>query len=183
MRYSATKLAALTEVQTTFHWEVIFTGPPFSALAEPLAMRMTSADLPKAVHNGLEVKAHGHKFPGPGSVDRSGEITLTAFESVGAEIIKPVREWYSNIWGTESGDVSGIQKVAHEQLFGTVTINLLNKQENKVTQTYTLERAILGDFDQGGALQDGQDEIDYFKPVITLRFAWFNWGQQGQKNL
>lgn len=183
MRFNASKLHSIAEVQTTFHWIADFSGSPFGALAEPLQLRMTSSTLPKAEHKLLDVKTHGFTFPEPGIIKRNGEITLKAFETVGGEIVKPLMEWYSNIYGTESGDVTGKQKVAHDALFGTVTLSLQNKQENKTTQTYTLAKCILKEFNPGGELQDGAEDTDYFKPEIILAYAWFNFGLGTDKSL
>lgn len=183
MRYTAQELHAITEVQTSFHWIADFSGPPFGALDTPLKMRMTSGQLPQFQHAGLNVGVHGYEFPEPGVIKKNGEITLTAFETVGHEIAQPIFQWASNVYSSEDSNMSGRQLVAHQQLFGTVTIGLQNKEESRVTATYTLQKCIVGGFDPGAQLTDGGTVQDYFKPVITLRYAWFNFGLGGGKNL
>lgn len=183
MRYSAQELHAVAEVQTAFHWIVDFSGAPFGALDTPLKMRMTSGDLPKLTHAGLEVATHGYEFPEPGVIKKNGEITLTSFETVGMEIAQPIFQWASNIYSSETANMSGRQLVDHASLFGTVTIGLQDKMESRITATYVLHKCLLGAFDPGASLIDGVSSQEYFKPVITLRYAWFNFGRGGSANL
>lgn len=184
MRYTAQELHSISEVQTNFNWIVDFSGAPFASLDTPLKMRMTSADLPKANHNHIDVLTHGFEFPTPGIVKKNGTITLTAFETVGQEIAQPVMEWYSNIYSSQESDMGGKQKVAHQQLFGTVTMALQNKQESQITATYKLHKCILTEeFDPGAGLGAGPDGPDYFKPVLNISYAWFNYGKGSASNL
>lgn len=174
MKYNVSKLHGIAEVQTKFHWNATFTGA-MAGFGEKLEMRMVSSSIPKPVHEKIEVNAHGYKFPGPGIVRKNGSIELKAFETVGAEVTQPLFEWYSKIYNSVDKDMQGKQTVAYGDLFGTVTLELLNKQENKTTQTYTLQKVIITEFDPGGELDTG-DQVGYFEPVLTLEYAWFNWG-------
>lgn len=183
MRYSAQEMHAITEVQTTFHWIVDFSGPPFAALDTPLKMRMTSGTLPQFNHQGLNIPVHGYEFPEPGIIKKNGEIQLTAFETVGQEIAQALHQWASDVYSSDANNMSGRQRVAHSQLFGTATIALQNKQESRITATYTLQKCLVGGFDPGGSLTDGASQTDYFRPVITLRYAWYNFGLASAANL
>ena len=172
MKYSADQLHKIAEVQTVFHWDVSFSGPPFTA-AEEFRMRATTLDLPKPVHSKIDVVTHGYTFPGPGIVQRNGSITLTFFESVTADIVNNMMAWHSQIYSWTPSDVTGIQEVGHAALFGEVTMTLLDKQDAP-KQIYDIHRCIITDLDPGGQLSDGASP-DYFKPVLTLEYAWFNW--------
>lgn len=183
MRYTAREMHGITEVQTTFHWIVDFSGPPFSALDIPLKMRMTTGQLPQFNHQGLNVATHGYEFPEPGIVKKNGEIQLIAFETVGQEIATAMHQWASNVYSSEDNNMGGKQLVQHDQLFGTVTMALQNKQESLITATYTLQKCLVGAFDPGGQLTDGSTQTDYFKPAIMLRYGWFNFGKNSAANL
>lgn len=173
MKFAVSELHAIGEVQTTFHWDVTFSESPFSA-AEALKIRMTSGDLPAGTHTPVNLVTHGYAFPGPGYIDRSATVTLTFFESVTADIIEQINKWYSQIYGCDTSDVNGRQEVAHDQIFGHVKMELLNKQD-EVKQTYELYKVILVDaIGIGGTLSDGAD-AEYFKPTLTLKCAWYTW--------
>lgn len=183
MRYSAAQLHARTEVQTDGHWRVDFTGTPFARFGELLSMMMTSSNLPTPEPQTMNVKLHGFEFPQPGTVKRNGSISLQAVEGVDCGIIRPVYEWFNSIYSAGESDVQGVQTVEHQALFGDVIMSLQNKREDRVTQTYSLYRCIINGFEPGGELQDATDGVDYFKPRITLAYAWYNWGPGEARNL
>jgi len=172
MKYTADQLHKIAEVQTKFHWDVTFSGAPF-ANAEGLRMRAKTMGLPKSTHAKIDVVAHGYTFPGPGIVQRNGNITLTFFESVTADIVETMMKWHNDIYNWTQNDVTGIQGVAHAALFGEITMTLLDKQD-KPKQIYELHRCIMTDMDQGGDLEAG-DSPAAFEPVMTIEYAWFNW--------
>lgn len=183
MRYRASELHK-DELQTNFHWIVDFSGAPFASLDTPLKMRMTSGDLPKANHQQIDLVTHGYPFPKPGIVVRSGTITLTAYETVDHSILAPVMEWYSNIYSAEEGDMSGKQKVPEDQLYGTITMAMQNAMESEITATYKLHKCLLSEeLDWGATLEPGPDGPDYFKPVLSFSYAWFNFGKGSAANL
>lgn len=172
MKYTASEIHAIAEVQTTFHWDTTFSGPPFAA-AEALRMRCTTADLPKPEHEKIDVVAHGYTFPGPGIVKRNGVITLQFIESVTADIVEEMMKWHSQIYSWTDDDIEGVQEVAHAQLFGDVKMELLDKQD-QAKQEYNLHKVIVTELDVGGKFEDGASP-NYFMPVMTLEYAWFNW--------
>lgn len=181
MKFNARKLHGATEAQTSFHWDVTFSGPPFATYGEELRMLMTSSSIPKGVQRNLEVNLHGFTFPQPGMVNRNGAIDLQAVGMVNGKIDQCMLEWQKNIYSvTEDGDISGVQLVDHPDLFGKVVMRLFNKRENKVTKMYTLNGVLLGDYDSGLGLQDGAESMDYAKPAINLAYAWFSTGIGGE---
>lgn len=183
MKYSAKKLHSITEVQTSFHWDVTFSGAPFLKYGEDMRMKMTTGTLPKPEAKNLDVTLHGFTFPQPGIVNRNGEIELTAVDMVDAKIALMAMEWYDNVYAAGDGDINGVQKVNHADLFGTVKMQLLNKKEDKVTRTYTLNFALISDFEPGFDLQDGAEEAEYAKPKLKLAYGWANFGVADAKNL
>lgn len=172
MLYSADTLHKLAEVQTTFHWKATFSGAPFPN-GDGFSKRMTSSTLPQGQHKKIDVAVHGYVFPGPGIIDRAGSVTLNFFESVTADIVKDMIKWQADIYAADGSDVTGVQRVGHQSVFGEVKLELMDKQD-AVKQTYELHRCILSSFDAGGSLEDGSSP-NYFKPVLTIDYAWFNW--------
>jgi len=172
MLYSADTLHKLAEVQTTFHWKATFSGSPFTD-GEALAKRVTTSALPAGVHKKIDVNVHGYTFPGPGVVDRNGSITITFFESVTADVVKQAQKWLADIYAADGSDVTGVQRVGHQAVFGEIKLDLMDKQD-AVKQTYELHRCILSAFDAGGSLEDGSSP-NFFKPTMTVDYAWFNW--------
>lgn len=172
MKFKATEMHAIAEVQTTIHWQVTFTGGPFTD-GEALQKRMTSSDIPTGEHTPIDVVTHGYKFPGPGVVNRSGEWSGTFFESVTADIVDMMQRSLSDIMEATSDDVTAVQLKGHQELFGTIKLELMDKQDT-VKQTYTLNKCILKSIDPGGELADGADSADYYKPKVTIAYGWYN---------
>jgi hypothetical protein len=52
-------------------------------------------------------------------------------------------------------------------------VDVMNKKDED-KQIYTLQRCIITDLDPGGTPSDGNSP-DYFKPVLSIEYAWFNW--------
>lgn len=178
MKYSVAGLHGIGEVQTKFHWQVEFitsNNAYFQAYDNILQARCVTTDLPKSTHEKIDVVAHGYTFPGPGIVKRNGTITMKFFENVDANVARFMYQWHDDIYNWNSDDVIGKQQVAHHDLFGDVKMQLWNKQETEVTQTYYLHKCIITELDVGGTLEDGNSPA-YFEPVLTLEYAWFNWG-------
>lgn len=172
MQYPVTKMHDTAVLQTTVFWKATFSGPPFED-AEAFSLRVTTIDVPKPTMNNIDAVVHGYTFKHPGTINYSGTITVTAFESVGAEIVSAIRAWQSKIYSAKSGDVTGVQEVEHPELFGELKLELQDNLD-RTKQTYTLHKIFLDDFDPGGQLSDGATSADYFKPVMTLSFAWFD---------
>lgn len=178
-----TELFPACEVQTRFHWKAEFSGAPFNSLSQPLQLRVTTIALPKLKHDAITVKTHGYPVIGPGLIRRNGTITLTYFESVGAEVIEPIYQWAKRISNHMSGDMDGKQTVAYADLFGTITLSLQNKEEKKTTQTYTLQKCILVDEFDVGSLEAGADDVGYFENSITVGYSWYDWGKESGTDL
>lgn len=177
MKFKATEMHAISEVQTTIHWWVSFQGPPFSGQDQSLHKRCTTIDLPKGTHARIDLMTHGYQFPTPGRVNRNGDITITFFEPVDALVVQMMHDWQSDMWEhIDMTDEMGFQ-TSHPEVFGQVTMDLLNKS-NTPTQQYILHHCIIADIDQGGQLSDGSSP-DYFKPVLNLGYAWFNFKSLG----
>lgn len=172
MQYPVTKMHEAAILQTNVFWKATFSGSPFTDV-EAFSIRVTSIDTPKAAMNNIDVVTHGYPFKHPGTINYSGTITLTFWESVGAEIISAIRAWKSKIYSAKSGDVTGVQEVEHAELFGEIKLELQDRMD-RTKQTFTLYNVFLDDFDPGGNMADGATSADYYKPVITVSFSHFD---------
>lgn len=174
MIFSADTLHKVSEVQTVFHWDIEFTGNTIITDTDALKKRVTTAGLPRSTHSKIDLNTKGYTFPIPGRVNKNGDITITFFESVTADVIKMLQNWHNQIWSANDSDVLGKQQTDHQNLFVDITLHLQNKKDED-KQIYTLHRCIITDIDPGASeLTDGSSP-DYFKPVLNISYAWHNW--------
>lgn len=169
MIYSADELHKLSEVQTNFHWDAEFTGPPFDKYVEPLKKRVISSTLPTYEHQIGSVTLCGQKIIVPGVVSYSGTITLTFFEGVKFEVYQMMSDWAKAVSNRTDDDVTGEFK-SFEDVWGTVKLVLQNKRDEK-TREVTLHNCLLTSVDSGGMLDNGTSP-DYLRPTLTLSYGF-----------
>jgi hypothetical protein len=170
MVYSANEIFQVSEVQTTGHWKITFEGGPLAGLED---IRVTASDLPKPEHTPITVNVHGYSWDTPGIVKRSGQVTVTFFESVTAEVVLKAEEWYRAIYDNSYEDVTGIQDSAFQDLMAAKVILDLKDKQDVDKQQYTLYHCILVDFEAGGSLDSASESTDYFQPTMTISYAWY----------
>ena len=148
-----------------------------NTLSKTFVLRCTSAELPQPVHDGIQVVAKRFIFPEQGIVRRNGQITLTAFDTNDAEIMKAVHDVYDELFSPQTGEMtnSGGKHKDHKYKIGA-TLRLYsnyNEADDNNIASFIIRRALIQDFNVGGQLTDGSSP-DYFRPTLTLAYGTFD---------
>ena len=174
MRYHASELFQISELQTNSFWNIVFGEGPLKHYAQALEKRVTASELPKPELRNITVGVHGYEFEIPGTINYKAQITLTFVEPVDAKVSKAVDEWLRKIYRRgHQHNVKGVQTVKHYELFQNFNLIPYNREDIK-TQVFHCHKAIINAWDMGGGLEDGNSP-DVWKPTITFTVNWFNW--------
>lgn len=163
-----------SEVQTNFHWDAEFEIPGDVA-GEKLKKRVTTIDIPSITHDKCDINIHGYTSSIPGIVRYNGEITITFFETVDWRVIKTFKTWLDMLYSVQRGSKGEIENVfgkrsSFDKCFGKVTLIPMDKS-NSPKGKIKLNHCLITQLNHGAQLADGSSP-DYFKPVITLDYAY-----------
>ena len=175
MRYSASEMFQISELQTNAFWDIRFGAGPLADFADRLEKRITTSELPKPTMKNITAGVHGYEFEIYGIIDYKASVTINFVEPVDAAVAQAIDDWMSRIYNRDNGaqDINGVQIGKHQTIFQDFTLLPLNREDLQ-TQEFVCKKAALNAFDPGGTLEDGNSP-DIYKPTITFMVNWYAW--------
>lgn len=145
------------------------------------SMRCTSAEVPEAMHDIIQVDAKRFMFPEQGIIRRNGQITLTAFENNSADIMLAFNNAYNNLFSNVTGEMNnkGGEASNHNYKFSAKLRLYKNYNEHNSNNVieFILHKALFLGLNNGGQLTTGASP-DYFRPSMTIAYGNFGIKQQ-----
>jgi hypothetical protein len=177
MRYKASEMFQISELQTDSFWDLRMGEGPLKAFALALEKRVTTSELPKPTMNNITAGVHGYEFEIPGTVNYKATVSMTFIEPVDMQVAQSIDQWLKKIYDFGDGDVRGIQTVKHQKLFQDFDLIPRNREDIDSSK-FTAKKAILNDWDPGGSFADGNSP-DIWKPSISFTVNWYAWEPLG----
>jgi len=164
-RPSLSQISSMKDIQTTYRWDVSFSGAAAATfgLDQGINLRMLSTGLPVKNNEPLEATIRGHKFYQPGQSDPSGDLPMTAYETVDGKIGDMLKAWADACWSEDTG-----VQLTNAELMAGCLIRLLDRQDQPVRE-YRLQNVFLMSYE----MPELNSDNDSLKPQFTLKYSGF----------
>lgn len=172
MRPSISEIRSTGQISHSYDWNFYVTKFPnvvSGFTSGEMNIRVESTDQPNMIGETVELNLRGHKVNYPGRYTPNGIITLTLIEYADSRVSEFIKAWSEVCWAPNTG----LQQIKSD-VEAELKLERLSVAGEKIW-AYKLHGCFLETYEAGGQL-DGTTS-DPLRPVMTIRFDWFEQGK------